>query len=153
MSVCRSQLVPFRCLVLLILVQVTMALVPPSRQLWTQQIGDSAIPETARWSVGSTNLFMHEDNERVEESSHEQEGGSIDGTPEPAEDPEVTSLREEIASLESELKGKKASLAYALEQVEEYSKAGYARQVAEMENMRRVRSVSTARNVLALFPF
>jgi len=60
---------------------------------------------------------------------------------EPEEDPEVVALKEEIGKLEGELKGKKSSLAYALDQVDEYSKAGYARAVAEMENMRRVRSV------------
>ena len=41
------------------------------------------------------------------------------------------------------LKGKKSTLAYTKEQAEEFSKAGYARKVAEMENMRRRRSVST----------
>lgn len=59
----------------------------------------------------------------------------------PEEDPEVVALKEEISKLEAELKSKKSSLSYVVEQVEEYSKSGYARQVAEMENMRRVRSV------------
>jgi cell division protein FtsL len=61
---------------------------------------------------------------------------------EPKEDPEILALKEEIAELESTLKNKKSTLAYTQEQVEEYSKAGYARKVAEMENMRRARSVS-----------
>eukprot|EP00980_Cylindrotheca_fusiformis_P030440 scaffold24812_cov171-Cylindrotheca_fusiformis.AAC.3 len=56
------------------------------------------------------------------------------------EDPEVVALKEEIAKLEGELKAKQATLSYAQDQVEEYSKGGYARKVAEMENMRRVRS-------------
>jgi hypothetical protein len=61
---------------------------------------------------------------------------------EPEEDPELVALKEEIAQLESTLKNKKTTLSYTQDQVEEYSKAGYARKVAEMENMRRVRSVS-----------
>jgi hypothetical protein len=61
---------------------------------------------------------------------------------EPKEDPEILALKEEIAGLESTLKNKKNTLSYTQEQAEEYSKAGYARKVAEMENMRRARSVS-----------
>jgi hypothetical protein len=71
------------------------------------------------------------------------EEGAEDGTADkkPAEDPEVTSLKEQIAELESALSSKKLQLEKALDQCEEYSKTGYARKVAEMENMRRVRSV------------
>ena len=58
------------------------------------------------------------------------------------EDPELRTLKEEIAELESTLKSKRTTLAYTNDAVEEYSKAGYARKVAEMENMRRIRSVS-----------
>jgi hypothetical protein len=61
----------------------------------------------------------------------------------PEEDPAITALKEQIATLESTLKSKQSSLRYAQDQAEEYSKAGYARKVAEMENMRRMRSVSS----------
>jgi len=54
---------------------------------------------------------------------------------------DVTALKKEIELLEQDLKAKKSSLMYSQNQVEEYSKAGYARAVAEMENMRRVRVV------------
>lgn len=64
----------------------------------------------------------------------------------PAEDPEVTALKEEIANLESELKSKKSNLQYQLDQAEEYSKTGYARSVAEMENMRRARTSMASSN-------
>ena len=63
----------------------------------------------------------------------------------PKEDPEVVALKEEIEQLEKSLSKTQSSLQYALDQCEEYSKTGYARKVAEMENMRRVRSVSTTR--------
>jgi len=62
---------------------------------------------------------------------------------EPPEDPEVVAIKEEIAKLESTLKEKRRELAYTSDKAEEYSKSGYARKVAEMENMRRARSVST----------
>jgi molecular chaperone GrpE (heat shock protein) len=69
------------------------------------------------------------------------------------EDPEVVAIKEEIAQLESELKSKQSTLQYAQDQVEEYSKGGYARKVAEMENMRRVRKVSISKvGFIYLFP-
>jgi len=73
-------------------------------------------------------------------SSGDDQSMETDQAPVPEEDPEVTTLKQEIAKLEAELKSKKSSLSFVLDQVEEYSKAGYARAVAEMENMRRVRS-------------
>ncbi|VEU34919.1 unnamed protein product [Pseudo-nitzschia multistriata] len=71
--------------------------------------------------------------EEVEESSEAEE----EETP---EDPEVTALKESIAELEGNLADKKSKLQYELEKCEEYSKSGYARKVADMENMKRVRS-------------
>jgi molecular chaperone GrpE (heat shock protein) len=55
---------------------------------------------------------------------------------------ELTTLKKEIASLEATLKSKRNTVQYTKDTAEDYSKAGYARKVAEMENMRRVRSVS-----------
>lgn len=62
----------------------------------------------------------------------------------PKEDPEVKAIKEEIAELEKTLKEKKSQIQYLQDSAERYSKAGYARKVAEMENMRRTRSVSTS---------
>ena len=67
---------------------------------------------------------------------------------EPAEDPELVAIKEEIAQLESTLKEKRRELAYTSDKAEEYSKNGYARKVAEMENMRRARSVSAIHHTL-----
>jgi hypothetical protein len=55
----------------------------------------------------------------------------------------VTALKQEIANLASDLKAKQSTLSYVQSQVDEYSKGGYARKVAGMETMRRVRSVSS----------
>ena len=50
-------------------------------------------------------------------------------------------LKEEIKNLESELKGKKSTLSRIEEDVEKYTKTGYDRRVAQMEDMRRIRLV------------
>ena len=87
---------------------------------------------------------------RPEDDSSEDGGGGGEGGNEEApqaavveEDPEVVALKADIAEHEATLAKAQSSLQYALDQCEEYSKTGYARKVAEMENMRRVRSVST----------
>jgi len=55
------------------------------------------------------------------------------------EDPALTALKKEIADLESALKAKTRQLSVTQEQAERYTKTGYARRVAEVENMRRLR--------------
>lgn len=94
--------------------------------------------------VGTTNqvnkyaLFAEQEEETttdettsVEETAEEEE--------EPQEDPEVTALKEEIASLESDLKAKRSNLNNVQENVERYTQGGYARRVAQMEDMKRIR--------------
>lgn len=95
-------------------------------------------------STSTTFYVSQEGGEDVEGVSAEELSSEEveDDLEETSEDPEVAALKEEIALLEAQLKTKKSSLSYALDQIDEYSKAGYARAVAEMENMRRVRSVS-----------
>ena len=61
----------------------------------------------------------------------------------PPEDPAVTALKQEITNLESALKAKRLQVADMSDRADEMSQAGYARKVAEMENMRRARSVSS----------
>ena len=86
---------------------------------------------------------MSEEAEEAPEEPVAEEGDAAEEEPEePPEDPEVTALKESIAELESTLADKKSKLQYELEKCEEYSKSGYARKVADMENMKRVRSVS-----------
>jgi len=89
-------------------------------------------------------LFMSEEPE----ASAEEPAPEETVEEEVPEDPELTALKQEIANLESELKAKQSTLSYTQSQVDEYSKGGYARKVAEMETMRRVRSVSSAVAVL-----
>ncbi|KAL7542397.1 hypothetical protein ACHAXR_011746 [Thalassiosira sp. AJA248-18] len=58
---------------------------------------------------------------------------------EPKLDPEVVALKESITSLESSLKAKKSQLSSLKEAADKYTKSGYARQVAQMENNKRLR--------------
>lgn len=88
---------------------------------------------------------MTEDEKASEgdDSADESASNDNDSTDEeegPPEDPELTALKESIAALETTLADKKSKLQYELEKCEEYSKSGYARKVADMENMKRVRS-------------
>lgn len=58
------------------------------------------------------------------------------------EDPETANLKEEIAACEAVLNAKRREVLSTLDQVDDFSKAGYARKVAEMDNMRRKQTVS-----------
>lgn len=91
----------------------------------------------ARVSPLAPPLYMSEEPEASAEEPAAEE--PVEEAP---EDPELTALKQEIANLESDLKAKQSTLSYTQNQVDEFSKGGYARKVAEMENMRRVRSVS-----------
>lgn len=77
-----------------------------------------------------------EDKQQKDDEQNEQEH-------QVEEDPEVVALKQEIADLEKTLKARERDIQYNQEKLELYSKAGYARRVAEMENMRRARSVCT----------
>jgi hypothetical protein len=62
---------------------------------------------------------------------------------EPAEDPELVALKEEISTMEKTLKERRVQVALTADTADEFSSAGYARKVAEMEMMRRNKRVST----------
>lgn len=88
-------------------------------------------------------LYMTEEHD----ASTGDEGASNEADPTedkedegPPEDPGVKAIKDSIAELEATLSDKKSKLQYELEKCEEYSKSGYARKVADMENMKRVRS-------------
>jgi hypothetical protein len=59
---------------------------------------------------------------------------------------EVAALKDEIAALESSLKAQRRKVMQVSDEADEYTKSGYARQVAAMENMRRARSVRDYRD-------
>jgi len=86
---------------------------------------------------------MSEEQEETISSSSDHDNKDTEKEAEeekPEDPPELKVLKEKIVELESTLVEKKSSLQYNLEQCEEFSKSGYTRKVAEMENMKRVRS-------------
>ena len=94
--------------------------------------------------VTTTRLHAEEeDDDGKEEAAEEPTAEAFEGEEEKEKvDPEVEALQKEIHDLESQLSAKKKELALTQEQAERYSQTGYARRVAEVENMRRVRKVS-----------
>ena len=80
----------------------------------------------------------------VEDSAEEQPVEEEEE--EPKLDPEVVALKEQITSLESDLKAKKTQLNSLKEMADKYSAAGYARQVASLENNKRLRGANMADN-------
>lgn len=67
-----------------------------------------------------------------------------DSEPEAELDPEVVVLKESIASLESDLRAKKSQLSNLKDMAEKYSPTGYARQVALVENNKRLRGANNS---------
>lgn len=60
----------------------------------------------------------------------------------PKLDPKIIVLKETIASLESDLKAKRSQLSSLKDMVDKYSSTGYARQVAVVENNKRLRGAT-----------
>lgn len=82
-----------------------------------------------------------------EDGASEESNVSIENEAEEEEkklDPEVVELKENISKLESDIKTKKGELSDLKEMSERYSKAGYARQVAMVENNKRRRGANMA---------
>jgi molecular chaperone GrpE (heat shock protein) len=85
----------------------------------------------------------------AEESAASPDGGDqqAEGEEEqPKENPEVTAIKEEIAALEAKVKSRRNDLASIIDSVETYSKAGYARKVAEMDQIRKMRGAASKSN-------
>lgn len=93
-------------------------------------------------TMTTTRLYAEEGTAGEEEASQEeesppQEEKEEEKAPEIPEDPEVTALKEEIAKMDFELMSRRATFDGIQEDLERYSQAGYNRQVAQMENLKR----------------
>ena len=95
---------------------------------------DDAPEETSAETTTTTTVSQEE------ETSDDDDDVDDDNQPS-EEDQLITSLKEAIHNSESELKAKKSTLSRIEEDVEKYTKVGYARRVAQMEDMRRIRLV------------
>ena len=78
----------------------------------------------------------------AEDERPQEEGGGEEE--EERKRKEVEELKLSIASLESSLRAKKSQLSGLKEQIDKFSSAGYARQVASVENAKRVRGANMA---------
>jgi len=94
----------------------------------------AAVDDTDEYIEEGVQEELKEEEEEEEEEKQQQEE-------EPAEDPEVTALKEQIAKMEKVLKEVRQKVADVSDRADDFTKTGYARKVAEMENMRRARSV------------
>jgi len=83
-----------------------------------------------------------EDSKDEEVEAKDESVEAEEESKEEEEDSEIKAIKDEIAELESSLKSQRTTLAYTKDSADEYTKSGYGRKVAEMENMRRIRSVS-----------
>lgn len=78
--------------------------------------------------------IITEEDSSTESSSVEEE----------AREKEIDELKSSITSLESSLKAKKFQLSTIKEQIDKFSAGGYARQVASVENAKRIRGAGMA---------
>ncbi len=136
----------------------TFTLIPkPQNQLCCRQSQSNIILySTADESSSSTGKEQQVEEVQAEiteeepaaSASTEEEEEEEEAQP-PEEDPEITSLKQQIAQLESELKQKNRDLNNIERLAEDYTKGGYARKVAEMESFRRARNAASTDAVTA----
>jgi hypothetical protein len=133
---------------LLLLVLATIATVAPAFTL-SHQRGVTTLPHRRSFLVKAAaeeenNTNNNNNNIAKEEDEEPTLITSTEATAEESvieEDPALTALKQEIADLESAVKAKTRQVSVAQEQAERYTQSGYARRVAEVENMRRLRKV------------
>jgi molecular chaperone GrpE (heat shock protein) len=123
-----------------------LTLAPPS---WRPVVASVVV----RMSGGEEGAATDDDSTAttVEDSAsppvaEDEEGKGVDDNKEEEErkKKEVEELKLSIASLESSLRVKKSQLAGLKEQIDKFSSAGYARQVASVENAKLVRGTNVA---------
>ena len=133
---------------LLLLVLATIATVAPAFTL-SHQRGVTTLPHRRSFLVKAAAEEENNTNNNNNNIAKEEDEEPTLITPTEAtaeepiieEDPALTALKQEIADLESAVKAKTRQVSVAQEQAERYTQSGYARRVAEVENMRRLRKV------------
>ena len=102
----------------------------------TVSTGDDSTTGTTVEDSEAPIIITDEDNSTESSSSVEEE--------EEARKKEIEELKLSITSLESSLKAKKYQLSTIKEQIDKFSAGGYARQVASVENAKRIRGAGMA---------
>lgn len=84
-----------------------------------------------------------DETSKGEEATTEATEASVEET---AVDEEMEAIKKEIANLESQLKAKNRELDGIEKMAEQYTKGGYARKVAEMEQIKKTKTAASADN-------
>ena len=100
----------------------------------TVAAGDDSTGTTVEDSEAAPIIITEGENSTESSSEEEDE----------ARKEEIDELKSSITSLESSLKAKKYQLSTIKEQIDKYSAGGYARQVASVENAKRIRGAGMA---------
>ncbi|KAL7500091.1 hypothetical protein ACHAWT_009053 [Skeletonema menzelii] len=111
-------------------------LTPPSSRTAATTTGFLRMSEEENAVEDSAATEQQQEQQEEESPSEEQDA--------PTEDPEVTELKETISKLESTLKSKRSELSSLKDMADKYSQSGYARQVALVENNKRMRGANMA---------
>jgi len=109
---------------------------PRTTQLWSSQAEEEQATAT------STEEVVEEEEEEETKSEEEEADAEEDTAPPPPseEELEVQKLQGDITALEATLKQKRLAVNSMDDKIDEYSKSGYARMVAEIDQMRRLQS-------------
>ena len=81
-------------------------------------------------------------NDSSVETSEELEEEQLEVENKPEENPELIALKEEIAALESTLRSKRLEAGKIEDEADEFTKSGYYRKCAEMDNFRKRRDLA-----------
>lgn len=114
-------------------------------RLWVSDDGNDDNAEDSKTVLDETNESADAMNEVVEDdiSTNKDNNDTIEEDNSPKEDSTLSSLKDEISSVEAQVRTTRRKAADVSDRADDYSKAGYARKVAELENMRRARSVGS----------
>lgn len=77
--------------------------------------------------------------DELTDNASEEEAEEAEAEEEPEVDPEIQAMKDEIKELEKVLKSKRVILSKVEDKIDDFSKAGYMRKCAEMDNINRKR--------------
>lgn len=112
----------------------------------TSASSDSDPSDDIKDGTSGDDKTSHPGQEQDETSKGEKVPESSDATATAAADEEIEAIKKEIANLESQLKAKNRELDGIEKMAEQYTKGGYARKVAEMEQIKKTKTAASADN-------
>lgn len=120
------------------------AFTPAASSFASRSCSLSTSSSSLTWSptLTTTTFLQMSEAENTEQQAALEENvaeSEKEKTEEPKVDPVVTELKETISKLELSLKSKRSELNNLKDMADRYSQSGYARQVAQVENNKRMR--------------